>query len=375
MKLAYLPIFFAASAFSLVTNNMAFAETVKIYIAPNGDDSNTGVDPKQALKTIAQAQENIRKNTSLKSGDRVEILFKKGVYLGQSLIWNLDLDNVNFDFKPASEKDGPVVFDGKSSKNSNFFTLRYEDDKYNNKKISTNLHFDRITIRNYCMAISFGDAENNAFLLNNSVTNSIFTNIGSRYDPVRRKVGDVERPKGACVAAIRSNKALSTVIKNNKFHRILNLPSNKTASKKYGPTLLHAIYISQHSSNTTIENNEFDTFTGTPIRIRNQSNNIKIINNTFSNPSVPSSSKLANRNSAIKDMEAISQWYCNDAVEKCVELSRTSECLSTGIEIAGNKFGAGLIPYANLAQNHKCVQKNPALNRALNTSKEVILKK
>lgn len=349
------------------------AETIKIYVAPNGDDNNSGENPKQSLKTISQVQENIKKNASLKPGDSVEILFKKGVYFGQSLIWNPELDNVNFYFKPASEEDNPVIFDGKKSKFSNFFTIRFEDDKYKNKKISTNLHFDRITVRNYCMAISFGDADNKAFIMNNSVTNSTFSNIGSRYDPVYRKVNNVERPKGACVAAIRTNKALSTIIKNNRFYKILNLPSNKTSSKKYGPTLLHAIYISQHSSNTRIQNNNFDTFSGTPIRIRNQSNNTKIINNTFKNPAVGDTKKVLNESKSAKGMEAISQWYCNDAVEKCVELSRTNECLSTGIEILGNKFGAGLIPYANLAQNHKCLHKNPSLNKALNTSDEVIL--
>jgi|GEM_PF-2611646 len=353
---------------------IAKAESIKIYIATNGDDQNSGETATQAFKTIAQAQENLKNRTSLKPGDNIEILFQKGVYLNQSVIWDIDLDSVNFYFKPATAEDVPVIFDGRDSKVSNFFTVRYADEKYKNKKISTNLHFDRIVVRNYCNGISFGDAYSKAFINNNSVTNSTFAYIGSRYDSVYKKTDNIDKPKGDCVAAIRTNKALFTKIQNNKFYKILNLPSSKTASNRYGPGSLHAIYLSQHSSNTIIQNNKFDTFSGTPIRIRNQSNDIKIINNSFQNPFFWSTRNKPNANNKATNMEAISQWYCNDSVEKCVRLTRMDECLSTGIEISNNKFGASLIPYANVAQNHKCVEKIPTLNKAFNTPGEVILK-
>lgn len=329
-----------ASTLLLTASASALAEgrSLYIYMAPNGNDTFDGRSAKQPIASLGRAQEMVRENG--KGYGEVRVLFAAGVYRGQAVEWRT-FPGIWTRFMP-SKPGAPVVFDGRGGKHSVFFKALPGVPTSASDPISMKLDFTGIKIQNYCEAISFQSWANDIRRPGGRdvvVSNSVFERIGSKYDPVRQ--GGL--PRGNCTATIRLQGVGHSRISGNKFINIINGFSNETGLKKYGRGHLHAIYISNMSQDNLVSGNKFDNFSGDPVRIRDQSDRVKVVGNIFGS---------ASKNTKSGDVHAISQWYCNEAVSACKQkAAKRKECTSSDLIIENNRIeGHNVEGYADRAE-------------------------
>lgn len=333
----FILIFFVFASFS------ACAKNFDIYISPDGFDSYNGGRPDSAVKSLVRVKSIFEASTDIKSGDAVNVLFMPGKYYGLSVVWNVFKAGVAINFRPYRDGD-VVVIDGEGG-DGKFFSLNLKSSPLVSGRVKTGIYFKRIHLLNYCEGISFGDWNSDVVVTDNKIEGVIFENIGSKYDPLTKTVNGVSMKNGSCVAAVRLQRAQKNVLLKNKFVNIENLLQKKTVVGKYGPYLMHAIYIADDSSDNIIRGNKFQNFTGSPIRIRNRSDRTRIFDNSFENPVYVSSPNEG------YSMKAVSQWYCNEAVGDCIH--KDPECPSLGTVLNGNLIGKGLELYADESQSKK----------------------
>jgi hypothetical protein len=255
-----------------------------------------------------------------------------------------------------------VIFDGVGS-TGKFFTLRPLKTTAASEAIKTSITIKGFQINNYCEGISFGDYKSNVIVSNNKIEKVTFQNIGSKYDPVKTIVNGRNITNGNCVAAVRIQRSTNNEIIDCKFINIENLPQKQTVVGKYGPLLLHAIYLSDGASKNTIIGNEFSKFTGSPVRIRNESDENEISKNKFMNPI------YINTKREYK-IKAVSQWYCNENAPGCV--NKEDECPSANTLLKNNYIDPNLDGYSDESQskNAKCPEEKLKIIRS---KKEVIM--
>lgn len=315
-----------------------------VYVAPDGDDSRRGTAPADALRTLSRVQEMLKANELRIAGDQLTIRMMPGTYQKAGVTWDFVSPGHRIVIEPAPEGKGefPVTIDGKGDPLAQFFLLRFAEPS--STPINTGIVIRRLRIANYCEGISLGNWQSKAPVTGNVIEGNLFERIGSKYEADQ---GGKGMPRGNCVAGIRLQQASGNVIRKNVFSDIENLPVSQTVSGKYGPTLLHAIYVSNASTSNRIEDNTFRRFSGSPIRIGAASNDNIVKGNTFESP------VYVGRTADKYTISAVSQWYCNDAVPACKEKSDdvTRGCPSTGIEIANNRVGPGINLYADDSQS------------------------
>jgi Right handed beta helix region len=319
----------------------AFSKNVYIYISPTGSDAADGMRPESAIKSLDRVKNIFKNFNNLRSGDIVDVIFMPGKYHGLSVIWDVFKVGVSINFRPYENTD-TVMIDGENS-NGKFFILRLKKEHVRATSLVTNINFMKIRLMNYCEGISFGDWKSDVIVINNRIEDVTFQNVGSKYDPVKTSVNGVLIPLGSCVAAVRLQNAQKSILINNKFLNIENLPQRQTKAGKYGPLLMHAIYIADDASDNIIRANFFKNFTGSPIRIRNSSDRTMVVDNTFEKPiyvSAPKGGYL---------MKAVSQWYCNQEVNECV--GKEPECPSIGTILSNNYIGQDLELYSDESQS------------------------
>lgn len=322
---------------------------VTLFIAPNGDDGRSGATPDEAVRTLGRVQELLKTRT-LKDTDRqIAVKFLPGRYSGLEVTWDFVAPGRTILFEPQTYQRGKssVFIDGQSGDVEQFFLLRVMKPTSGDETINTGLVFRGLDISNYCEGISFGDWKSKANVSGNVIEDNRLRRIGSKYQTPKVQDDGRKLPTGACVAAVRLQHASGNIVRANVFEDIENLPASKTGVAKYGPLLLHSIYISKNSSDNLIENNQFERFSGSPVRIRAQSDNNRIVDNTFGTPTFPGKVPPGYR------IKAVSQWYCNDKVNICKERAEegNTECPSTGTEIIGNKTVRALELYADESQS------------------------
>lgn len=326
------------------------------YVAADGDDGNDGQTPATAVRTLDRVQELLRAIPDNDEHRRIAVRFRSGTYRGLGVKWTYWRPGTDIVFEPEDRnaRGYPVILDGRGGTSPGFFTLSLGRSKPDMDTVPTNLHFRRLRITNYCEGISFGDWQAKVTVSDNSITESQFDHIGSKFDPVKVTVNGQSLPQGKCVAAVRVQHADRTVISRNSFRDIENLPAARTAAKRYGPAHLHAIYISSESRQTLVEANRFERYNGPPVRIRDRSDGTRVLGNHFLEP-------LQKPGAAGAPMAAVSQWYCNDAVGACVDLANSgqAECPSTGIEIRDNTYSRGMVLYADQSQSTKATCATP----------------
>ena len=338
---------FAAAGALLATAHAA--TQLNFFVANSGDDANGGRTAKEALRTLEAVEQRIASLPPSEDPLQVTIFVAAGRYADQALEWTTARPNLSVSLRPyEGVAQGQVIFDGTKARKRQFFT--YDPSKASPAEHSGSVRFsfEGIVIENYCEGISFGDVNGGSPTSGHRVDRMTLRSIGSKYDR-RMRANDqgVSLPLGDCVAGIRLSATSGTSITQTRFENIENLPSNQTYYRKYGPGLLHAIYIATSARNNTIANNVFTGFTGSPIRIRDRSNDTVIESNTFERPLWPDDKVKA------RPLYAVSEWYCNTAVPACIEKARRGEreCLSTGTKISGNRLGNGVKSYADESQS------------------------
>jgi hypothetical protein len=336
-----------ASAGGLVGTVHA-ATQLNFFVASNGNDANGGRAAKDALRTLEAVEQRIASLPSSEDPLQVTIFVAAGRYADQTLEWTTARPNLAVSLRPyEGVADGQVIFDGAKVRKRQFFT--YDPSKASPAEHSGSVRFsfEGIVIENFCEGLSFGDVRGRSTTSGHRVDRLTLRSIGSKYDR-RMRANDrgVSLPLGDCVAGIRLSATSSTSVTRTRFENIENLPSNQTFYRKYGPGLLHAIYISTSARGNTIAKNTFVGFTGSPIRIRDRSNDTVVEGNTFERPLWPDG-KVEER-----PLYAVSEWYCNTAVMACIEKARQGEreCPSTGMKMADNRLGSGVKSYADESQ-------------------------
>lgn len=320
-----------------------------LYVAPDGDDGRTGASPAEAVRTLGRAQDLLKSRTMSDSERQIAVKFAPGRYSGMGVTWDFVAPGRVILFEPHAYQRGrsTVFIDGQGSDVDRFFLLRVTTPTARGATLQTSLVFRGLDISNYCEGISLGDWKSKANVSGNVIEDNRFLRIGSKYQTPSVLPDGRRLPTGACVAAIRLQQASGNIVRGNAFQDIENLPAKSTAAAKYGPLLLHSIYIANNSSDNLIEGNRFERFSGSPVRIRAQSDNNRIVDNTFGVPTYPGTVPAGYR------IKAVSQWYCNDAVKTCRERAEdgNTECPSTGIEIVGNRTSRDVELYADESQS------------------------
>ncbi|WP_447577887.1 hypothetical protein [Achromobacter kerstersii] len=221
--------------------------------------------------------------------EKVVIRVGSGIYGGQHV--KLDSDHTRIDISiEGAVSNGIPVFDGEN-KPITWFTLNGQ------RQNGGRLHIEGLEIRNYLTAIAFVGSreEPNRSLGGNIIRHMIFSRIG-QSDPKSFLVS---------TAAIVFVNARNNIVEKNKFFEIRNV---KTCGK------LHSVYLAHHSSNNKIIENEFNGFCGSPIRLRDGSNNNFAIGNLFLN---------------VGSETLFDEWYCNRSITVgCTK--KTPECPSWG---------------------------------------------
>lgn len=338
-----------AQAAALRPSELKDNSDVTFYVAANGDDSRSGATPADAVRTLGRVQELLKSRTLKDTERQIAVKFVPGRYSGLGVAWNFVAPGRTILFEPQNYQRGKssVVIDGQGGDVAQFFRLRIVTPTADGETLDTGLVFRGLDITNYCEGISFGDWKSKANVSGNMIEDNRFLRIGSKYQTPSKQPDGRRMPEGACVAAVRLQQASGNVVRGNVFQDIENLPAKSTAKAKYGPLLLHSIYLSNYSSDNLIEGNRFARFSGSPVRIRAQSDNNRIIDNSFDAPTYPGKVPPGYR------IKAVSQWYCNDAVKICKERAEdgNTECPSTGIEIVGNRTSRDLELYADESQS------------------------
>jgi hypothetical protein len=316
-------------------------QTAAIYISPTGDDAAAGTSPAKAVRTIARAQE-VLKALDVRSGSQVSIRYLPGRHFNQSVDWDYAREGVTVAIEPDDTVPSSATIDGSLNpgRNSYFLRLGYAGEG----TVRTGLTVRGLTVENYCEGISLGDWKTQGVTSGTTIDGNWFNRIGSAY----QAAGPGAKPDGNCVAGIRLQRAVGNTISNNRFTHIVNIDSRATLAAKYGPGLLHAIYISSQSSDNLVKGNSFSQFTGSPVRIRDRSNNIIVSQNSFSDPIYASVRSK-------RVLYAISQWYCNEGSPACLTKAERGhlECPSENIQMTDNKLAGRLELYADESQSKR----------------------
>jgi hypothetical protein len=326
-------------------------DTLQFYVSADGSDKADGQSRSTALASLSRVQELLKARKGGPAPKHVQISFLPGVYHGQSVMWDYYSPGTDITIESADRQPGrhPAVMDAKGTDATSFFVLRITEKS--DRPIRTAITIRGLQISNYCEGISLGDWKSVATVAGNTIEGNVFSEIGSRFQSPSAQADGKKKPMGDCVAAVRVQNAQDNLIRANTFRNIQNLPAKETVVAKYGPYLLHSIYLSKGASNNRIEKNSFEGFSGSPVRIRAQSDNNKVIDNRFSKPVYVDYRPAGYR------INVVSQWYCNEAVEACTERLKKGdfECPSIGTEIVGNTLEGDLDLYKDESQSRKVV--------------------
>lgn len=315
----------------------AVGKTLDIYVASDGTDNFDGSTPEKAVHSLRRVEEIVTSEIKSTQYQQIRVKFLPGLYKGYGIVWHT-FPNIPIKFMPTENKI-PVIFDGNGGRNRIFFRAYLEESRANIYGMM--LEIQGLTIKNYCEGVSLGSSDNSSIVKGgNKIVDNEFLNIGNLYDPLLKK----GITRGGCYAAVRLRGTTDNIISDNIFKNIISGEALRNNNKRVEEgKLLHAIYIAHSSHNNIISKNIFENYSGSPIRIRDMSNDNMIKENIFK--SALSSIKNSN-------ISVISQWYCNRDKRKCSRM----ECPSTGLEILDNKILAkNLLPYnPSIAVSNEC---------------------
>lgn len=265
------------------------SSSVAIFVSAVGSDASDGLTAETAVKSLQRAF-NIAYRYVKEGAHRVTIQVLPGRYVQQSVTIGRPPAAADFVVQGTRSGTERPVFDGQKNGRT-WFVLKAKDQN------GAKFRFADLEVANYFTAMSFeGDREDpGRYLSNNAIERMVFRNIGQLYS---------NNPEFS-TAALRFVNARDNIVKDNRFINIRN---------RRGCYALHAIYLAHHSSGNRIEGNLFQNACGSPIRVRDASNNNIVEGNVFR---------------AIEYDALFDEWYCNRArTEGCTK--KSVECPSWG---------------------------------------------
>ncbi len=251
--------------------------------------------------------------------DDVTIYVLEGEYFEKGLLWKAS--SSNYKIKITNYKKEKAIFNG-SKKDGTFYGYFFRlqpSCSRENKSGITNLTINGLIIKNYYNGIVFGKASNTCANSNDSghniISSNTFQNIGNKIVGTTKEFNNLYSNNQSTwpigYAAISLNRSSNNIISDNYFLNIEN---------SYKQGLVHSIYLNDNSKNNKILNNQISYCSGTPINIRNGSNNNFIEGNRFK--------YSANIGSMIYI------WHCDSSNNDC---NGRSESPSIGTAIKNNK--------------------------------------
>lgn len=291
---------FFASALLLISTlaSAQVASAGEIHLALKGNDSNDGGSEDKPVATLATAVQRAAAR-SAKTGEDMSIVVAPGIYRKQSLVLNDQImrGKLTISGRSTEAADYPAFYgDGSGT------WLRYDGAAGR----ATGLTIRNLRIVDYGTAITLNGNRDNpdtGYNKGTVISNNVFARIGSASG------------RGKSTAAVRLVNSRENVITNNFFRKIRNYPVTSCPG-------LHAIYVAHTSSNNKIDNNNFEDFCGSAVKIRDRSNDNEINDNSFTTGDLAA---------------GIEEWFCD--LSKNAECSKkTGECPSTGNIANGNTF-------------------------------------
>lgn len=286
----------SAAALALACLPAFAADTVTMYVSPQGKDGASGTSAAQALPTLEAAL--AKGLAGAGPAKRLQVRVLPGTYRGQTLeIEPTGRAMPAIEIVRDQDNTRPV-FDGGGS-GATWLQVQARRAPMGRIKVFG------LEVTGYSTAVSLNGSRDKADLFVSEVDlrNNVFRSIG-QIAPSQTQPS---------TAAVRLVNADRVDIVNNRFIEIRN-------RQKCG--LIHAVYVAHGSTNNRIEDNEFEDSCGDAIRLRDASSDNRIVNNTFID---------AWNESPITD------WYCDSSGrEDCTK--KTPECPSLGNEIAGNQI-------------------------------------
>lgn len=261
--------------FIITTSSQLSAYT--LYLAPGGDDSNSGSTAAAPISTLQQAHKILQRD---KPTGSINILILPGHYKQQTVYWTFE-NKQSLQIRAADLNSARPIFDGMGESHT-WFRLKRRDGR------DSQLHMQHLQIQNYATAISLegNRAKKVQYHRGNIIEAMVFKQIGGNF-----------HRGGYSVAALRAVNSRNNIIRHCQFSDILN--TNKDRSH------IHAIYLAHHSSNNQISHNSFSNIHGDPIRVRDQSNENHIAHNSFSGSGYRA---------------YFSDWYCDKQLrENCTK--------------------------------------------------------
>jgi hypothetical protein len=242
------------SADIITVQSRALTSIYKLYMSTSGNDSNNGLTPLTAVKTLRAIQKILRDTRPTGLSEDVEVRIGYGTYFGQTVDWDYYSRDHTITFMPIdyaySGSLNRPVFNGNFAVDW-FFDLHAEDGR------PTNIRFHYLRIEKYVTGgLRFRGNRDDFSKWNghNEVYGCYFYRIGNK--------GTTIRDYGfAAVDLVNSDK---NTIDNSHFIYIRNNSPNESH--------IHALYVAHNSSDNRARRNRYYKINGDPIKVRDYSN-------------------------------------------------------------------------------------------------------
>lgn len=277
---------------------LAVAASLTLYVSPQGSAQASGEKPDQAFNSLQKALRAAYDKARDGGVDHVRIEVAPGTYKGQRIVLRQLPVAAHFEVVAQSGSKSRPVFDG-NGKGGTWFILHAPVQN------GARFTFSGLEVTNYITAMSFngGRKDLDKYLGNNVVENMVFKNIG--------QVAKADSKPST--AAVRLVNTRGNTIRDNRFIGIRN---------EQNCELLHSIYLAHHSSGNKITGNTFENVCGSPIRMRDNSNDNIASGNTFRN---------------VQARAVFDEWYCSDKRNAACREKPAPECPSWGNRYEANK--------------------------------------
>lgn len=292
-------------------------EVFTVYVGTDGSDANDGSSPSTAVKTLGRVQEVL---ITADPQTDVEVRIKQGIYIAPTTEWFFYISGHSISFIPIDYEPGDGINDiaGRPVLRGDgtlgyWFSARLPNGYPGG---DTNLNFRYLQVERYSTGglQFYGGTEDNdegitvpsnGGVNGNIVFGMMFYKLGSKY------------ASGEGRGSINTWNSSDNLIQSNHFFRNENVDSELA--------LIHGVYLAHHSNRNVIISNSFNTISGDPIRIRNDSNDNHIFDNDF----------------VLTGLSAYySDWFCD---QPCVDShpGHGRECASHGNAFYDNVLQSG----------------------------------
>jgi hypothetical protein len=246
----------------------------RLYLSSTGSDANDGKTVATAVRTVARAQQLLK---ALAPTNDVEIRIKQGTYVAPQTDWDFFVPGRTVSFMPidyevgedASGIAGRPVLRGNGTAGV-WLHVRLPAGHPGG---ATNLRFYYLHVERYSsggLVLNGGVTTNasglrvpaSAGLNHNTVYGMMFLDLGSKHAPA-----------SAGYSGLTPQNSSDNYIRNNHFVRLENTGDDAA--------LVHGIYLAHWSRRNTVVSNRFESISGAPMRVRNDSNDNNISGNVF----------------------------------------------------------------------------------------------